>query len=130
MIDHLGLGRLFVLGVVSLLVFGPERLPELASQAGKGLRSLRRTLTGMSAELREAAGPELSDLSALDPRAMLRDALSEPPLSAQDMTKAREEQVAGLPVGTPALALLTSEDSTPPLPPEWSVWDELRADSA
>lgn len=62
MIDHLGLGRLAVLMVAALVVFGPERLPELAAQLGRGLRQFRGMLDNMSAEVKASIGPELSDL--------------------------------------------------------------------
>jgi sec-independent protein translocase protein TatB len=112
MIDHLGLGRLFVLGVVSLLVFGPERLPELAGQAGRALRKLRQSVTALSADLRESSGIDVDELRQYDPRAVLREAMNplEDPLA---------DHVADLPQGTPALELLTSPDTTPDLPPGW-----------
>jgi sec-independent protein translocase protein TatB len=111
-IDHLGLGRLFVLGVVALLVFGPERLPELAGQAGRSIRRLRQSLSAMSADLQESSGIDVAELRRLDPRAVLRDALADPDEGTQAL-------VADLPQGTPALELLVSEDTTPELPPEW-----------
>ena len=36
-----GFQELLVIGVVALLVFGPERLPEIARTAGRGLARLR-----------------------------------------------------------------------------------------
>ena len=36
-----GFQELLVIGVVALLVFGPERLPEIARSAGRGLARLR-----------------------------------------------------------------------------------------
>ena len=106
MIDHLGLGRLLVLGVVGLLVFGPERLPELAGQAGRSLRKLRQSLSALSADLQESSGVDVAELRRLDPRTVIREALSDDPVSE-------------LPQGTPALELLTAPDTTPELPPEW-----------
>ncbi len=123
MIDHLGLGRLFVLGVVALLVFGPERLPELAAQAGRALRTVRRSVTSLTDDLKASSGIDLEELRALDPRAALREALVVSP-GAEEQAAARAEHLADLPVGTPALDLLAAEPDLEELPPEWRAEPE------
>ena len=40
--------------VIALLVLGPERLPEIARQAGKAMAELRRMSSGFQAEMRDA----------------------------------------------------------------------------
>ncbi len=62
-----GLGELLALGVVALLVFGPDRLPAIAADAGKWLRELRGMSTRARKELSDAVGPDVADL-ALNPR--------------------------------------------------------------
>jgi len=71
--------KLLVLGVIALIVFGPERLPAMAAQAGRALRELRRLLDGAESELRENLGPELSqfDIADLNPRHFVRKHLIE-----------------------------------------------------
>ena len=66
--------KLLVLGVIALIVFGPERLPAMAAQAGRALRELRKMLDGAKSELQENLGPELSqlDLADLNPRNFVR----------------------------------------------------------
>ena len=66
--------KLLVLGVVALLVFGPDRLPGLASQAGRALRELRRMAEGAKSELQENLGPEFSnfDINDLNPKHFVR----------------------------------------------------------
>jgi sec-independent protein translocase protein TatB len=66
--------KLLVLGVIALLVFGPDRLPALATQAGRALRELRRMAEGAKSELRENLGPEFSnfDIADLNPRHFVR----------------------------------------------------------
>jgi sec-independent protein translocase protein TatB len=58
--------KLLALGVIALVVFGPERLPSMAAQAGRALRELRRMAEGAKSELQENLGPEFSQLSQLD----------------------------------------------------------------
>ena len=38
--------KLLVLGVIALIVFGPDQLPKYAAQAGRALRELRRMADG------------------------------------------------------------------------------------
>jgi sec-independent protein translocase protein TatB len=58
--------KLLVLAVIALVVFGPERLPSMAAQAGRALRELRRMAEGAKSELQENLGPEFGELSKLD----------------------------------------------------------------
>lgn len=71
--------KLLVLGVIALLVFGPERLPAMAAQAGRALRELRRLLDGAKSELQQNLGPELSqfDIADLNPKHFVRKHLME-----------------------------------------------------
>ena len=66
MLFDLSFFKLLVLGVIALVVFGPERLPAMAAQAGRALRELRRMAEGAKSELQENLGPEFSQLSQLD----------------------------------------------------------------
>jgi sec-independent protein translocase protein TatB len=70
----LNFAKLLVLGVVALLVFGPDRLPSIAAQAGRALRELRRMAEGAKSELQENLGPEFSnfDLADLNPKTFVR----------------------------------------------------------
>jgi sec-independent protein translocase protein TatB len=75
----LNVTKLLVLGVIALLVFGPERLPQMAAQAGRALREVRKLLDGAKSELAENLGPEFSqlDLADLNPRHFVRKHLVE-----------------------------------------------------
>jgi sec-independent protein translocase protein TatB len=50
-----GFWELVALGVLALLIFGPDKLPELARGAGKLVATLRREASSTIAELRDAA---------------------------------------------------------------------------
>ncbi len=69
-----GIGELLVIVVVGIIVFGPDRLPEYARQAGRMLRHLRTFAQSAQNDLRNELGPEFADLqlSDLDPRTMIR----------------------------------------------------------
>jgi sec-independent protein translocase protein TatB len=66
----LSLPKLLVLVVVTLVIFGPNELPKIASQAGRALRDLRRIAEGAKNDLREGLGPEFAgfEIEDLNPR--------------------------------------------------------------
>jgi sec-independent protein translocase protein TatB len=66
--------KLAVLGVAALIIFGPERLPGMAAQLGRGLRELRKLAEGAKSELQENLGPEFSqfDINDLNPKTFVR----------------------------------------------------------
>jgi sec-independent protein translocase protein TatB len=70
----IGLPELVVIAIVAVVVFGPDRLPELARQAGRFVRQMRNLAQSAQNQLREELGPEYADLrlADLDPRAAIR----------------------------------------------------------
>jgi sec-independent protein translocase protein TatB len=74
--------KFLVLGLVAFFVFGPDRLPELARDAGRMLRQLRRMASEAKSGLKEQLGPEAAmldniDLTMLNPKAFVRKHLLE-----------------------------------------------------
>jgi sec-independent protein translocase protein TatB len=63
-----------VILLLGLFLFGPERLPGMAADAGRALRKLRMWVRDMGQDLREELGPEVADfdLRSLDPREIVR----------------------------------------------------------
>ncbi|MFP5309523.1 MAG: Sec-independent protein translocase protein TatB [Actinomycetes bacterium] len=55
---NLGVSELLVIALLALLVFGPERLPELARNAGKALARFREETSKSVEELKRAADIE------------------------------------------------------------------------
>jgi sec-independent protein translocase protein TatB len=70
----LSLTKILVLAVIALIVFGPNELPKVASQAGRMLRDLRKIAEGAKADLREGLGPEFQDFDFddLNPKTFVR----------------------------------------------------------
>jgi sec-independent protein translocase protein TatB len=77
----LSITKLLVLAVLAIVIFGPDQLPRIASQAGRTLRDLRRLAQGATAELREGLGPEFSDFDVADlnPKNFVRKHLLDDP---------------------------------------------------
>jgi sec-independent protein translocase protein TatB len=75
----IGFGELVVIAFLAVLVFGPDKLPELAKQAGQFVRKLRDFANNARDELRTELGPEFADLELrdLDPREIVRKHIAE-----------------------------------------------------
>lgn len=67
----IGIGEIVLLGVVGLLVFGPDRLPRAAADAGRWIRTIREMAAGARKDLADSAGIDLTD--TLDSVRELRD---------------------------------------------------------
>jgi sec-independent protein translocase protein TatB len=70
----IGFAEFLMIGVVALVVFGPDRLPEFARQAGRMVRQVRTMSRQARNDLRAELGPEYADfeLTDLDPRRAIR----------------------------------------------------------
>ncbi|RNL66192.1 Sec-independent protein translocase subunit TatB [Nocardioides marmoriginsengisoli] len=69
-----GLPELAVIMVIGIIVFGPDKLPDYARQAGRMVRQLRTFAQSAQSDLRNELGPEFADLKLtdLDPRVAIR----------------------------------------------------------
>lgn len=74
---NLGPFEIVVLVIVALVVFGPDKLPNLAKDAARMIRTLRDLTQGAQTQLRDELGPEFGDLDlrSLNPRTALKRAL-------------------------------------------------------
>ncbi|WP_261574416.1 Sec-independent protein translocase protein TatB [Frankia gtarii] len=79
MFNGVGWGEVAVLLLIGLFVFGPDRLPKAARDAGRMLRQLRQMANGMRNDLRSELGPEFADLDIRDlhPKTFVRKHLFE-----------------------------------------------------
>jgi sec-independent protein translocase protein TatB len=74
----IGLPELFVIALIALLVFGPERLPEMASQFAKWVTTIRGKLNAATIDLKKSADVAglsdiAKDLKVLNPKTILSD---------------------------------------------------------
>ncbi|PSK98389.1 sec-independent protein translocase protein TatB [Murinocardiopsis flavida] len=63
---NIGAGEFIVLGVLALLVFGPDQLPKAAAQAGRALRQLRKLADSAKNDIQDGLGPEFKDFDVQD----------------------------------------------------------------
>ena len=74
--------KLFVIGLIAIILLGPERLPYYASQLAKLVRSLRDFANGAKERMREEMGDDFDEVDwkkldprQYDPRRIIREAL-------------------------------------------------------
>jgi sec-independent protein translocase protein TatB len=74
---NIGPLELMVLAIVGLVVLGPDRLPGMARDAARLIRSLRDMATGARQQLRDELGPEFADMDLrnLNPRTAVQRAV-------------------------------------------------------
>ena len=57
----IGIGELLALAVLGLIVFGPEKLPKAAADAGRWARQIRQMATSARQEIVESAGIDVNE---------------------------------------------------------------------
>jgi sec-independent protein translocase protein TatB len=95
-----GLPELAVIAFVAILVFGPDKLPDYARQAGRLVRQVRDFANQARDELREELGPDYADLDLrdLDPRNIVKKHIMEA-MNEDDDGPAARNQVRPLAAG-------------------------------
>jgi len=80
-----GLPEMAVIAMIAVFVFGPDRLPDLARQAGRFAKQASKLARSARDELRDELGPEFADLELrdLDPRTIVRKHIVEA-MNAED----------------------------------------------
>lgn len=58
--NFLGMGplELVVIAALALIVFGPDKLPEIAQQVGRAIREIRRMSSEVTDEIQKSIEPE------------------------------------------------------------------------
>lgn len=76
--------KLLILGIIAVIVLGPERLPEYAKGLANIIKNLRKMADGAKTQIKDELGPEYEDLDwrkldprQYDPRRIIREALTE-----------------------------------------------------
>jgi sec-independent protein translocase protein TatB len=90
-----------VIAFVAVLVFGPDKLPELARQAAQMVRKARDFANSARDELRSELGPDYADLELrdLDPRTIVRKHIIEAMEDADDEAQPRRRGLRPLGAG-------------------------------
>ena len=78
---NIGWTEFLVIAIIGLVVFGPERLPEMSAQLARFVKSMRAKASSATAELTSSVDTKMvadlaSDLRGITPRGMTRNAMS------------------------------------------------------
>jgi sec-independent protein translocase protein TatB len=99
----MGWAELGVLMLLTLFIVGPDRLPTVARDAGRALRSLRTTVKGLTDDLKTELGPEFQDvdLRSLHPKTFVQKHLlsDDDDASTLDLLGGSPRSTAGAPLG-------------------------------
>jgi len=121
--------KLLVIGLIAVLLIGPERLPHYAEQFAKLVRRGGELLRDTKSRVEEEMGPEVADVDwrkldprQYDPRRIIRDALFEDAAPAAVATSPAVAAAAPMaspidPVVSKATPVFT-RSSPPPFDPE------------
>ena len=115
----IGIGELLVLGALGLLIFGPERLPKAAADAGRWARQLREMASGARRDLVDSAGLDMSEttealrgIADLHPRRLASSIMSDDPTPAAPKGGAASNGSAPKPPQAPAAPTGFDPDTT------------------
>ncbi|HJR90786.1 MAG TPA: sec-independent translocase [Aeromicrobium sp.] len=103
----MGWSEILLIGIVGVLVFGPDKLPEFARQSARFLRTVRRMAQDAKDDLGRELGHDLSalELRDLDPREVVRRTIL-------------EDSPAAIPTPPPASELPGVSGDRPPVDPD------------
>lgn len=103
----LTLDKLLVIGVLAVLLIGPERMPAVAERLGQLVRGVRDLANGAKERVREEMGPEFDEVDwrrldprQYDPRRIVRDALQDDPPKQQPPGRASRPRLPRRPQET------------------------------
>jgi sec-independent protein translocase protein TatB len=110
--------KLVILGIIAVIVLGPERLPEYARGLANIIKNLRKMADGAKTQLKDELGPEYDDVDwrkldprQYDPRRIIREALTE------DLNFSAEkdaiQEVASVVAGTAVVEHLDAGEKPP-----------------
>jgi sec-independent protein translocase protein TatB len=110
--------KLLILGVIALIVLGPERLPEYAKGLANIIKNLRRMAEGAKDKVKDELGEGFEDVDwrkldprQYDPRRIIREALTED-LDFKSEVKAVKETVS-LATAAPVVEYLSVGEKAP-----------------
>lgn len=114
--------KMLLIGLIAVLIIGPERLPGAAEAFARMARKAGEYLRDTKSRMRQEMGPEIDDVDwrkldprQYDPRRIIRDALFEEP---QPPTPVQAMKTIAEPVAPRIVTQEFSATNGPPFDPE------------
>lgn len=111
---NIGLPEMLIILAIALIVFGPNKLPELARAFGRAMREFRKA----TEEVKESFREETRDLEEIKSSITQEDLLS-------DFAEALEEEKPSEPAGAEGVLSPSARDEAPPPPSDEATQTEL-----
>jgi len=111
-----GFTEMLLIGIVALVVIGPERLPGVARTTGKYVGRLKRFMTTVKADVeQELRADELREILSQQQKELdsLKDTISE---AGKDIERGANVSEAIAEPAAPVTAAVDNSDTTPPVP--------------
>jgi len=105
--------KLLILGIIAVIVLGPERLPQYAKGLANIIKSLRKMADGAKTQMKDELGEDFDSLDwrkldprQYDPRRIIREALTEDLDFSAEKKVLQETAVIGTSVSVPKVQKL------------------------
>jgi TatA/E family protein of Tat protein translocase len=116
----IGIQELLVIMVLALLIFGPDKLPDLGRRLGRAMREFRRASdefrSTVETNLQFNVDPDISSPSPVQPTPVSAEASS----ASETHTGAGDVQVAGTPLEPAAPGATEGQPADDQLEPYWT----------
>jgi sec-independent protein translocase protein TatB len=117
--------KLLILGIIAVIVLGPERLPEYAKGLANIIKSLRRMANGAKTQMKDELGEDFEDLDwrkldprQYDPRRIIREALTEDLDFSAEKNALRETAAVATAAVAPAIIVQLEQGEKAPFDSE------------
>ncbi len=130
MVFDVGFFELLALAAIALFIFGPDKLPKFAADAGRMLRQLRDMAREAKEEVTGSLGSEFADLnlSDLDPRAFVKRQLLDEKSDLERLFGEGSTDAAAEPKAVNGEAV-NGQTAAQPIPPAATSYESPHYDS-
>jgi sec-independent protein translocase protein TatB len=113
---NIQLDKILVIGIIAVLLLGPQRLPMYAQKLAEFVKAVRRFADTAKDRMREEMGPEFDDVDwqkldprQYDPRRIIRDALLDSTTGTAATTTGAQVTAAKVRAPAPVVPLVAGE---------------------
>ncbi|OIH96817.1 MULTISPECIES: twin-arginine translocase TatA/TatE family subunit [unclassified Curtobacterium] len=113
---NIPLDKILIIGIIAVLLLGPQRLPMYAQKLAEFVKAVRRFADTAKDRMREEMGPEFDDIEwqkldprQYDPRRIIRDALLDSGTSSAAAVQTAQVSASKVRATAPVVPLAAGE---------------------